>query len=195
MENSLKGENPYQLFTAENNSLKDVTLSSEPSRVKQVMFHLPDGYVPAYYVETGVMVPSDEVLSVDDEPILKEIGYSFVISAVDGQMLFRKNLSADQKKSKSIRADVVPDAAYSYRVWADPFTLLPYDTPAGNGIHPKDTATPDGAQYPFVAQQDVTLQNFPFSMNDPWPPPAPPIRMAIMPMRSLILPLPTAMVR
>jgi large repetitive protein len=173
VENDLSGKNTetnsYQLFTAENNSLNDVILSDEPSRVKSVMFHLPDGYVPAYYVETSVMVPSDEILSLSGEPILKELGYSYVISAVDGQLLFRNNLSADQKKTA--RANIQPPSAvYTYRVWADPVTLIPFDTPAGNGVHPKDNALPDGAQYPFVAQNDVSLQNFPFSMNDPWLP-------------------------
>lgn len=170
VDDNLRAGDPYQLFTAENNSLNDVTLSSEPSRVKQVMFHLPDGYVPAYYVETSVMVPSDEVVSVNDEPIMKELGYAYVISAVDGTMLFRMNQSADQTKSKALRGSLAPNVAYTYNVWADPVTLLPYDTPAGNGVHPKDNATPDGAQYPFLAQQVVSLQNYPFSMNDPWLP-------------------------
>jgi len=171
-----KETNPYQRFTAENNLLGTVILAQEPSRVKQVMFHLPDGYVPAYYVETSIMVPSDEVTSIFDMPVLKELGYSYVISAVDGRILFRKNLSADQKQSskrsiqKQTRANVIPNVAYTYRVWADPVTLQPYDTPAGNGVHPKIDATPDGVQYPFVAQQDVTLQNYPFSNNDPWLP-------------------------
>ncbi|HKP69688.1 MAG TPA: M36 family metallopeptidase [Pyrinomonadaceae bacterium] len=149
--------NPYQLFTADENSAKGVVFTDEPSRVKQVMFHLPEGYVPAYYVETSVMVPTNKpVLSMTGEPALEELGYSYVISAVDGQLLFRKNQVAEQ--------------SYSYRVWADPVTKIPYDTPAGNGVHPKATALPDGLQFSFVSQQDVALQNFPFSMNDPWLP-------------------------
>jgi len=167
---SAKGadNNPYLLFTADNNSLKGVVLSDEPSRVKKVMFHLPEGYVPAYYVETSVMVQSDETLNVNDEPVYKELGYSYVISAVDGQLLFRNNLVAEQKKAT--RANLVPNVAYSYRVWADPTTLIPYDTPAGNSVHPKINPFPDGAQYPFASANLITLQNYPFSKNDPWLP-------------------------
>ena len=150
-------EDSYQKFTADRDSVSGLVFSDEPSRVKKVMFHLPGGYVPAYYVETSVLVPSeDNLLTNSGDAPLKELGYSYVISAVDGQLLFRNNLVAEQTNT--------------YRVWADPVTKIPYDTPAGNGVHPKATALPDGLQFPFVSQQDVSLQNFPFSMNDPWLP-------------------------
>ena len=168
---------PYQRFTADKGSVNGIEFSDEPSRVKEVMFHLPDGYVPAYYVETSFLAPadSDNLLSADGTLPLQELGYSYVISAIDGQILFRKNLVNDQKRSRAVRGQVtqsatIPSDTFTYRVWADTTTLLPFDSPAGNSVHPKDNATPDGGQFPFVAQQDVTLQNFPFSMNDPWLP-------------------------
>jgi hypothetical protein len=83
--------------------------------------------------------------------------YSYVISATDGEILSRRNL--------------IQNDAYTYRVWADPVTKIPYDTPAGNDVHPNIAALPNGVQYPFVATNDITLENFPFSRNDPWLPP------------------------
>src|SRR6185295_1444450 len=83
--------------------------------------------------------------------------YSYVISAIDGQILFRKNLTQND--------------TYTYRVFADPTTKIPYDSPAGNAAVPKVVASPDGVQYPFLSPNDITLQNYPFSRNDPWLPP------------------------
>src|SRR6185369_12358830 len=123
-----------------------------------MIFHTPDRYIPAYYVETSILMPSSDqaTISATGTPLTEEWGYSYVVSAEDGQILFRKNLVADQSST--------------YRVWADPATMLPYDTPAGNGVHPKLIAVPDGAQASFVAQQDVSLANYPFSHSatDPW---------------------------
>lgn len=150
---------PYTRFTAEKGSIPGVELSDEPSRTKSVMFHLPSGYVPAYYVETAIMVvPSPRTGIIDNSGAvpMEEWGYAYVVSAVDGTILFRMNQVAEQ--------------AYSYRVWADPATQIPYDTPAGNSVHPKINPVPDGVQYPFAAQQDVSIQNYPFSQNDPWLP-------------------------
>ena len=163
---ALRGRNPvtapgeaantYTLYTADATATQNFQFSDEPARVKKVMYHLVDGYVPAYYVEVFVLLPSQDptIISVTGDPHMTEVAYSYVISAVDGQLLFRNNL---------IAAD-----AFTYRVWANPTTKIPYDSPAGNGPHPKLVPIPDGAQSPFVAMQDVMLQNFPFSRNDPW---------------------------
>ncbi|MCU1288683.1 MAG: Chitinase, partial [Acidobacteria bacterium] len=151
-----KIQNPYIKFTADNSALQQIAFGDEPARAKKVLFHMPDSYIPAYYVEVSVQVPSDRtgILSLSGEAQLEELAYSYVISAQDGQVLFRKNMIAESE--------------YTYRVWADPVTKFPYDTPAGNDPHPKLIAQPDGAQSPFVAMSDVTLQNYPFSKNDPW---------------------------
>ncbi|HEX8567381.1 MAG TPA: M36 family metallopeptidase [Pyrinomonadaceae bacterium] len=149
--------NPYIHFTADNSALQNLTFSDDPSRVKRVMFHLPDSYIPAYYVEARINVPSTDPYIISETPLFTELGYAYVVSAVDGRVLFRHN-------------QVSHSTDFSYRVWADPTTKLPADSPAGNGVHPKLNPIPDGAQYPFVAQSDVTLSNYPFSRNDPWLP-------------------------
>jgi hypothetical protein len=149
--------NPYILFTADNSALQNLAFNDEPSRVKKVMFHLPEGYIPSYYVETRINVPSTDPQIISEVQLSTELGYAYVVSAVNGRVLFRHN-------------QVSNDMNFSYRVWADPTTKLPADSPAGNGVHPKLNPVPDGAQYPFVAQSDVTLSSFPFSRNDPWLP-------------------------
>lgn len=137
----------------------------EPVRMKPVYFHMPDGLVPAYFVEVITNNATGEVmLDVDYD----ESAYAYVISAVDGSILFRKNLIDHAAKGGSEPANALPPGGFTYRVWADPVTGIPYDSPAGNSVHPKLVPLPDGAQHSFVAPQDVTLPNFPFSMNDPW---------------------------
>ncbi|MBV9493545.1 MAG: M36 family metallopeptidase, partial [Acidobacteria bacterium] len=141
-----------------------VTLT-EPVRMKKVYFHDEAGLVPAYRVEVWARTSGHaSVDGMDDEL------YSYVISAVDGSVLYRHNLVAYEKAQNfqgQAHASLGP-GGFTYRVWADPVTGIPYDEPSGNGVHPKIVATPDGTQYPFVAQADVTLPNFPFSQNDPW---------------------------
>ncbi len=136
----------------------------EPVRTKQVYFHLPEGLVPAYYVEIITSNATGEVM-LDTQR--DESAYAYVISAVDGSILFRKNL-IDHASNTAPPANVLPPGGFTYRVWADPVTGIPYDTPAGNGVHPKLVPLPDGAQHSFVPAQDVTLPNLAFSNNDPW---------------------------
>jgi hypothetical protein len=149
-------QNSYALFTGNKGIAPNFTFGEEPSRVKKILFHLADQYVPAYYIETSIQLPSVDRLSVLGEAITTEWAYSYVISAVDGQVLFRNNLIDDA------------GTPYTYRVWADPVTKIPYDSPAGNDPHPKLVAAPDGAQAIFSSQNDVTLANYPFIRNDPW---------------------------
>lgn len=118
-----------------------------PARSKQVYYALADALVPAYYVE----LETGRADSVDSDY------YSYVISAKDGRVLSRKNLR--------------DDAAFSYRVFADatpPFT--PHDGPAGTNATPHPDGAPSGFVPEFVAPSLVTLQNAPFSQNDPWLP-------------------------
>lgn len=155
----------YDYFTLPASS--GVTLV-DPVRMKKVYFHLPEGLVPAYYVEVIAQNasgnPGEARIDTGDDTL---DGYSYVISAVDGSILFRMNLVADAKGGSGGQANLGP-GGFTYRVWADPGDGIPYDTPAGNSVHPKIIATPDGTQYAFVSQQNVTLPNFPFSQNDPW---------------------------
>jgi hypothetical protein len=152
----------YDFYTVGANS--GVALS-EPVRMKKVYFHTPEGIEPAYYIEViGQSTASDAAARIDTG--VESDGYSYVISAVDGTILFRNNLMADAA-GKGNESNLAP-GGFTYRVWADPSTGIPYDTPAGNAVHPKVNATLDGVQYPFVTQQNVQLPNYPFSQNDPW---------------------------
>ncbi|MDP1827466.1 MAG: myxosortase-dependent M36 family metallopeptidase [Archangium sp.] len=117
-------------------------------RAKKVLYALPERLVPAWHVELDVATPGETSSSM----------YSFVISAEDGAVLSRKNLTeADQ---------------YTYRVWAQGSGLyLPDDGPQGTGASPHPTGTPSGFNMPFTMPSLVTLQNGPISTNDPWLPP------------------------
>jgi hypothetical protein len=118
-----------------------------PARAKKVYFTLPDGLQPAWYVELNVGTKSS-----------KDSDYfSYVISATDGSLLFRNDLTAED--------------AFSYRVWANPTDFIPFDGPHGNDATPHPTGNADGYQEPLDNPAGlITLQNFPYSQNDPWLP-------------------------
>lgn len=118
-----------------------------PIRLKKVYFHLQSGLTPGYYVE---VIARDPATNATD-------AYAYVISAIDGHILFRNTLMAEA------------GTAYTYRVWGSPGGV-PQDSPAGNGAIPKVAPVNDGYQAPLIAQADVTLANYPFSRNDPWLP-------------------------
>jgi hypothetical protein len=125
--------------------------ASEPLRAKRVYFHLPDQFVPAYYVE--LYVPGGE--SKSDE------AYGYVVSAIDGRVLFRNDLTADQ----------AAPSLYSYRVW----TGLSGDHPPAAGPQgydgtPNPTGTTDGYQPTFIAPNLVTTSFASISTKDPWLP-------------------------
>lgn len=108
-------------------------------RAKQVYFHLPGALVPAYHVEL----------------LGEEESYGYVVSARDGSLLFRHDLTASD--------------AFTYRVWADPSApSIPTDGPQGNGFTPHPSATPDFSAPPFTSPVLISLQNGPISTNDPW---------------------------
>ena len=116
------------------------------ARVKRVWFRLPGELVPAWYVE----------VQVKDGAWPHGVDYyAYVVSAIDHTLLFRHDQTAD--------------AAFSYRVYAEPAPpYLPLPGPAGRGGFPHPTGTPDGFQPPMVAPNLVTLESAPFSRNDPW---------------------------
>ena len=118
-------------------------------RVKKVFYPLPERLVPAWHLELDVGANGQTSSSM----------FAFVISAEDGVVLSRKNLTeADQ---------------FSYRVWAQPSApFLPDDGPMGTTASPHPTGTPNGFLPSFIAPSLVTLQNGPISTNDPWLPPA-----------------------
>ena len=108
-------------------------------------FPVGDSLVPAWYTE----------LLVGESESRASRHVAHVVSASDGALLLRKDLAAH--------------ATFQYRVWAEataPFT--PFDGPHGNGATPHPTGAPDGWRAPYVAPNLVSLQNAPFSQNDPW---------------------------
>ena len=113
---------------------------AQPIRARRVLFHLPDRLEPATYVE--VMTDSEAV--------------AYVVSAVDGSLLFRRNLMAND--------------VFSYRVWADNTLHSPFDGPQGNGATPHPTGNADLYSPSFVPPALISLQNGPISTNDPWLP-------------------------
>ena len=119
-----------------------------PLRVKPVLFRLPDALRSAWYVEVQM-----------NDPATRDVdGYAYVIDDEDGSVLFRHNLSAD--------------AAFTYRVFAEASGSnlpLPGGAIGRNGF-PHPTGVPDGYQAPSASSNLVTLQNTPFSRNDPWLP-------------------------
>ena len=119
------------------------------ARVKDVWFRLSGSLLPAYYVELQ-MRDAGSAGSTDY--------YAYVVSAEDARILYRHNQTAD--------------VAFSYRVYAEAGgDNLPLPGPNGRNGYPHPTGTPDGYRGPYVAPNLVTLQNFPFSKNDPWLPP------------------------
>ncbi|MET0226399.1 MAG: M36 family metallopeptidase, partial [Dokdonella sp.] len=123
----------------------------QPARIKPVLFRLPEGLVAAHYIEIAVA-------SADGRD---QSNYSYVVSAQDGRILFRKNLTSDL-------------TAFNYRVWAD--TTAPYEPlagPQGRNGSPHPTGLPDGYQAPLTAPNLVTLVNAitdpnSIAINDPW---------------------------
>ncbi len=133
-------------------ALPEGTLSADgsqlaiPVRTKPVLFRLPNRLVPAYYVEVQVR---------DGRIPFGLDSYAYVVSAEDSSLLYRNNQTAD--------------VAFSYKVFAEAGpSFLPLPSPTGRNGFPHPTGVADGYQGPFVTPNLVTLQNFPFSRNDPW---------------------------
>jgi len=129
--------------------------TTEPARALPVFFHAVDGLVPAYYVEVD---------SANGTPTSDS--YSYVVSAQDGSILLRHNLTEYQ---------TAPSDTFTYRVWAFPADdaanpAAPFDGPQGNAFDPHPTGKLDGTQFPgAVSQIDVTLRSSTFA-RDPWLP-------------------------
>lgn len=136
----------YSHYTVDANLLSTHGIGEAP-RSKQVLFPMPDGLVPAYYVEVNAGPAANPDASYT----------AYVIDARDGSLLLKHSL--------------VQSEEFTYRVWADPTSKLPYDGPQGTESTPHPTGLPDGYQAPLnIPSNLVTLQNFPFSKDDPWLP-------------------------
>ena len=124
----------------------DLQLESDP-RAKKVYFGLGAGLVPAWYVE----------LSAATRDGARQADYGYVISAVDGRVLFRKNQTEHD--------------AFSYRTFADATAVgQPFDEPLGNGFVPFPQADPDATLVRKVVKPKLVTLNASslLSTADPW---------------------------
>ncbi|HEU4409000.1 MAG TPA: M36 family metallopeptidase, partial [Polyangiaceae bacterium] len=122
-----------------------VTMRAEP-RAKQVYFALPDRLVPAYYLELEATSGGDNE------------AYAYVVSAVDGSILYR--------------SDLVAYDSYNYRVFADDEPARHYpptDSPLAD-ITPQ-AAPGDGGGPPVYAAPILVAQEGFNLFGDPWLPP------------------------
>jgi len=118
------------------------------ARAKRVWFS-GKGLHAAYYVELDV----GRVTETDSKM------HAFVVSARDGEILFRHDLTAND--------------AFSYRVWAEPSgTFVPWAGPQGSAIFPHPTGVPDSTTVTPKDSVLVTLESAPFSKKDAWLGPA-----------------------
>ena len=119
---------------------------AEPTRVRPVLESVPNGLVPAYYLE---LITSRRGSRTSE-------GRAYVISAANGDVLSDENLV---------------DEVSTFRVWADAESLLPHDSPYGTAAipHPTNEATWDDAA--VFDQLVVTLPDDAlFGVGDPWLP-------------------------
>jgi hypothetical protein len=148
-----KGE--YQLFSLLKPLVGSHVFEREP-RVRKMYYAAAGKLVPAYYVELFAKARVDRSLS----------AYALMVSAVDGSVLHRENLKANE---------VAPGATskpFTYRMYAD--TTPPYklfDQPLGNGYTPFPS-TDKNVTLPRVANPSgpnlVTLSYGPISTKDAW---------------------------
>ncbi|UXI69696.1 M36 family metallopeptidase [Tahibacter amnicola] len=138
----------YTFFTLDAEGRDGARLVA-PARARPVFFRTAAGLEAAYYVEADVARNNGEL----DEY------FAYVVSAKNGDLLFRKNLTND----------LTP---FTYRVWADPATRTPQPGPEGRGATPHPTGMADGFQPAFVAPGLITLINAlpptSVAVNDPW---------------------------
>ena len=147
-------EGGYQEFDLDPAAKVSATVHfGSPARAKKVLFHHPDRYEAAWYLELLAGSPDGT----------DSAGYQYVISAESGAVLFRNN-------------QVVSDG-FGYRVWADSNGMrTPYDGPQGNNATPFPPGTKIASYQPtFVPQQLITQVNAPMlsgsnspAKNDPW---------------------------
>ncbi len=117
-----------------------VTDAPVKARARRVWYGLPDSLEPAWHVE----------LDTGDEAFFE------VVSAWDGRLLSRKNLSADA----------------TFRVYAETASpFAPSDSPHGTGYTPHPTGVRQPAiEGDWVSSSLVTLDSAPGARMDPWLP-------------------------
>jgi len=120
----------------------------EEVRVRPVLFPLAAGsFVAGYYLE----------LWVEGEPGGSGPVYAYVLSAEDGRLLFRRNLTQSD--------------SFSYRTYAQGSgDYRPWDGPTGTVGTPHPTGTPDGYQAPFLNPAPLISIESLLGPTDPWLP-------------------------
>src|SRR5690606_28277879 len=103
----------YSHYTVAGNLASGFAFGTAP-RSKKVLFPMQDGLVPAYYVEINAGPASNPEAEY----------YAYVISARDGSVLFKHNLTESE--------------SFTYRAYADA-QGLPLDGPQGNDSSPHPT--------------------------------------------------------
>lgn len=138
----------YTRFELAQDRGASVPFFGEGLRAQQVVFPIAAGEtIPAFYVEVNVA----------GDPPGSGPYFSFVVSAVDGAVLFRNNLTAND--------------SYSYRVFADTSSpFRPFDSPQGINGTPHPTGLTDQFQAAYVTQNDLTVESM-LGPTDPWLPP------------------------
>jgi hypothetical protein len=120
----------------------------QPARAKPILYPVGDTLAPAYFVE---------FFAATDEKSVSSDAFRYVVSAVDGKVLLRSNLTAD--------------AAFNYRVWAETDgPRRPLDGPLAD-VTPHPTGTPDGVNPTFITPNLVTMDGFNTNKDgvfDPW---------------------------
>lgn len=123
---------------------------SEPARARKVFFRDGERLVAAYMTEFY----SSRAQSTDSD------AFRYLISAVDGRVLERRDLTADE--------------AFTYRTYARPGgTSKPNDGPQAD-YNPHPAGVPDNTDPPFEDAILVTMESFknePAGVVDPWLPP------------------------
>jgi hypothetical protein len=116
-------------------------------RAREVLFPIAAGEtIPAYYAE----------VTLEPTETRQSLGFSFVVSAEDGRILFRNNLSADE--------------AYTYLVFADvDGNFRPFNNPNGMSGFPHPTGIPDGFQGTAAFQNYISIESL-LGPTDPWLP-------------------------
>ncbi len=139
--NKSKKDGVWQYFDAENGSSSDLQLLSAP-RAKKVIYDLMGELTAAYYVELQTAAPDDT----------NGDYFAFVIDTQGRQVLMKNNLKSE--------------TTFSYRVYADPQTLLPEDGPHGDVTPAQGPDQVDPSE--ILEAPLVTLKNGPISTGDPW---------------------------
>jgi hypothetical protein len=119
-----------------------------PARARPTWFRMPGHLVPAVRLELAVARTGET----------ETLAFGYVVSAIDGAVLYRRDLA---------------QAAFQYRAFAEPTApFSPFDGPQGFGVTPHPTGLPDGLQPPNVSRELVSLDYLPLpglpAFADPW---------------------------